>query len=76
MKTTTRPSRTELHIWLHLAFFALIALWLVPMNVTRDFPDLNAKQVALIGFLIVGNLSTLGTAFGYYTRELQPLSGA
>ena len=59
----------ELHIWLHLAILALTNLWLVPMNVTRDFPDLNAKQVAWIAFLIVSNVSALGTAFGYYTRD-------
>jgi hypothetical protein len=58
-----------MHIWLHLAILAVIGLWLVPMNVTRDFPDLNAKQVAWIIFLVVSNVSTLGTAFGYYSRD-------
>jgi hypothetical protein len=60
-----------MHIWAHLAIFAVIGLWLVPMNVIRDFPDLNAKQVAWIIFVIVSNVSTLGTAFGYYTRDTE-----
>jgi hypothetical protein len=58
-----------MHLSAHFAFLAVIALWLIPMNVIRDFPDLNSKQVAWIIFILVSNISTLGTAFGYYTRD-------
>ena len=58
-----------LHISLHAAVLAVMGLWLVPMDIARDFPDLTAKQVAWVALLVVVNISTLGTAFGYYTRD-------
>ena len=45
------------------------------MNMTRDFPDLNAKQIPWIIFVLVSNVSALGTAFGYYTRDSGEASG-
>ena len=58
-----------LHIWLHLAILAMIGLVLLPMNAARDFPNLTAPQIAWLVFLVVSNVSTLGTAFGYFTRD-------
>jgi hypothetical protein len=58
-----------MHVWLHFAFFAVIALGLTATKAARDFPNLTATQVAWITFIVVANISTLGTAFGYYTRD-------
>lgn len=58
-----------LHLILHIAIFAMIGLWLVVINLVREFPDMNGRRIAWVIFLIVCNVSTLGTAFGYYTRD-------
>ena len=63
--------RYELHVWLHLAVLAVIALGLIPANISRDFPNLTAPQIAWVIFLTVSNVSSLGTAFGYYTRDTE-----
>jgi hypothetical protein len=58
-----------LHINLHLAIIALIGLWLFAINFSRDFPNLTGTQIAWIIFVVTGNVSILGSAFGYYTRD-------
>ena len=60
-----------LHVWLHMAVLAVAALVVIMMNAIRDFERLDASRVALLIFLIVGNVSTIGTAFGYYTRDTE-----
>lgn len=41
----------------------------------RDFATLTGRQFAWITFLIVTNVSSLDTAFGYYTRDTEGFSG-
>jgi hypothetical protein len=60
-----------LHLFLHLAIFAVIGLVSLLINLGRQFPDFNGKTIAWISFCIVANVSTLGTAFGYYTRDTE-----
>jgi hypothetical protein len=64
----------ELYLFLHLAILALIALFVLPMNMAKDFPNFTPHQVAWLLFVLVGNVSTLGTAFGYYTRDTSGFS--
>jgi hypothetical protein len=58
-----------LHIQMHMAIIALIGLWLTAINFSRDFPNLNGTQIAWAVFLTVGNISILGSAFGFWTRD-------
>jgi hypothetical protein len=60
-----------LHIWLHVAILAVIALVLVPLSVMRNIETADSSRIALVVFLFVLNVSTLGTAFGYYTRDTE-----
>ena len=64
----------ELHLWMHFALLALIGLFWLPMRMAIDFPNFTAKQVALLIFVLVSNVSSLGTAFGYYTRDTSGFS--
>ena len=58
-----------LHLMLHLAILAIIGLILTGVNGIREFPNQNANEVALLIFLIVANVTTLGSAFGYYAKD-------
>lgn len=58
-----------LHISLHFAILAVFTLIYRGLIEIREFPNQNANQVAFLIFLIVTNVTTLGTAFGFYTRD-------
>ena len=59
----------ELHVWMHFAILALFLLFFIPMNMAKAFPNFTAKEAARLIFVFVAMVSTLGTAFGYYTRD-------
>jgi hypothetical protein len=63
-----------LHLSLHFAILAVIGLAMLPMDVSRDFPNLTAPQIAWLFFLMVANISGIGSAFGYYTRDTSGFS--
>ena len=63
-----------LHFNLHLAILAVIMLIYTGLTESRKFPNQNAKQVAWLLFLIVSNVTTLGSAFGYYTKDVDGFS--
>jgi hypothetical protein len=63
-----------LHLTLHVAILAVIGLAKLPMDVTKDFPNLTSPQIAWLFFVMVSNVSLIGSAFGYYTRDTSGFS--
>jgi hypothetical protein len=60
-----------LHIWVHLAVLAIIGLVTILLSAVRNFQQFDASRAALVVLLVVTNVSIVGTAFGYYTRDTQ-----